>query len=150
MRRSRPPIRALAEGFAYQGQSSPFRGGRPRGEPSAALPATAFVAFLQNHDAVGNEPFGTRLSTRAADPALHASIAIVLLSPQIPLLFMGEEWGSGQHFLFFCDFEPGLGDAVREGRRREFAHFPEFRDDAARQRIPDPELYLRNVQARLG
>jgi 1,4-alpha-glucan branching enzyme len=140
----------LAGGFAYQGQSSPFRGGRPRGEPSAALPATAFVAFLQNHDAVGNQPFGTRLSTRAADPALHASIAIVLLSLQIPLLFMGEEWGSGQPFLFFCDFEPGLGDAVREGRRREFAHFPEFRDDAARQRIPDPELYLRNVQARLG
>jgi len=70
------------------------------------LPATAFVAFLQNHDAVGT--FGTRLSTRAADPALHASIAIVLLSPQIPLLFMGEEWGSGQPFLFFCDFEPGL------------------------------------------
>jgi malto-oligosyltrehalose trehalohydrolase len=132
--------RTLAEGFAYQGQSSPFRGGRPRGEPSAALPATAFVAFLQNHDAVGNQPFGTRLSTRAADPALHASIAIVLLSPQIPLLFMGEEWGSGQPFLFFCDFEPGLGDAVREGRRREFAHFPEFRDDAARQRIPDPTL----------
>jgi malto-oligosyltrehalose trehalohydrolase len=132
--------RALAEGFAYQGQPSPFRGGRPRGEPSAALPATALIAFLQNHDAVGNQPFGTRLPTRTTEPALHAGIAIVLLSPQIPLLFMGEEWGSGQPFLFFCDFEPGLGDAVREGRRREFAHFPEFRDDAARQRIPDPTL----------
>ena len=132
--------RALAEGFAYQGEPSPFRGGRPRGEPSAALPATAFVSFLQNHDAVGNQPFGTRLSMRAADAALHAGIAIVLLSPQIPLLFMGEEWGSARPFLFFCDFEPGLADAVREGRRREFAHFPEFRDEAARQNIPDPTL----------
>ena len=105
--------RALAGGFAYQGQSSSFRGGRPRGEPSAALPATAFVAFLQNHDAVGNQPFGTRLSTRAADPALHASIAIVLLSPQIPLLFMGEEWGSEQPF---CS-SAILSQAWRRGAR---------------------------------
>jgi len=132
--------RALTEGFAYQGEPSPFRGGRRRGEPSAALPATAFVSFLQNHDAVGNQPFGTRLSMRATDAALHAGIAIVLLSPQIPLLFMGEEWGSARPFLFFCDFEPALADAVREGRRREFAQFPEFRDEAARQNIPDPTL----------
>ena len=132
--------RALAEGFAYQGEPSPYRGGRPRGEPSAALPATAFVGFLQNHDHVGNQPFGTRLSVRTPAPALHAGIAIVLLSPQIPLLFMGEEWGSRRPFLFFCDFEPGLADAVREGRRREFAHFPEFRDESARQQIPDPTM----------
>jgi len=97
MRRSRPPISA-----APWPKALPIRASLRRFvavdlvEPSAALPATAFVAFLQNHDAVGNQPFGTRLSTRAADPALHASIAIVLLSPQIPLLFMGEEWGSGQ------------------------------------------------------
>jgi malto-oligosyltrehalose trehalohydrolase len=132
--------RALAEGFAYQGQASPFRGGKPRGEPSASLPATAFVSFLQNHDAVGNQPFGTRLSTRARESALNAGIAIVLLSPQIPLLFMGEEWGSERPFLFFCDFEPGLAAAVREGRRCEFAHFPEFRDEAAQHGIPDPTL----------
>jgi malto-oligosyltrehalose trehalohydrolase len=132
--------RALAEGFAYQGEASPFRGGRPRGERSATLPSTAFVAFLQNHDHVGNQPFGTRLSARAADPALHAGIAIVLLSPQIPLLFMGEEWASAQPFLFFCDFEPRLADAVREGRRREFSQYPEFRDAAVRDRVPDPTL----------
>jgi len=132
--------RALAEGFAYQGEASRFRGGRPRGERSATLPATAFVAFLQNHDHVGNQPFGTRLSARAADPALHAGMAIVLLSPQIPLLFMGEEWASAQPFLFFCDFEPRLADAVREGRRREFSQYPEFRDATARERIPDPTV----------
>jgi malto-oligosyltrehalose trehalohydrolase len=132
--------RSLAEGFAYQGEASAFRGGRPRGEPSAALPPTALIAFLQNHDHVGNQPLGTRLSARAAEPALHAGVAIVLLSPQIPLLFMGEEWASAEPFLFFCDFEPNLADAVREGRRREFSQYPEFRDAAARERIPDPAL----------
>jgi malto-oligosyltrehalose trehalohydrolase len=132
--------RALAEGFAYQGEASPFRGDKSRGEPSAALPATALIAFLQNHDHVGNQPFGTRLSTRAAEPALHAGITIVLLSPQIPLLFMGEEWASEGPFLFFCDFEPRLAEAVREGRRSEFSQYPEFRDAEARERIPDPTL----------
>jgi malto-oligosyltrehalose trehalohydrolase len=132
--------RALAEGFAYQGEASSFRGGRPRGEPSVALPPTALIAFLQNHDHVGNQPFGARLSTRVAEPALHAGVAIILLSPQIPLLFMGEEWASAEPFLFFCDFEPSLADAVCEGRRREFSHYPEFRDAAARERIPDPTM----------
>src|SRR5205814_2039285 len=106
----------------------------PRGEPSAVLPPTAFVGFLQNHDHVGNQPLGTRLPVRTSARLLHAGIAIVLLAPQIPLLFMGEEWASTRPFLFFCDFAPGLAEAVREGRRREFAHFPEFRDKAARER----------------
>ena len=128
--------RALAEGFAYQGEPSPYRDARPRGEPSAHLPATAFIAFLQNHDHVGNHPFGTRLSARAHGPALRAGIAIVLLSPQIPLLFMGEEWASRRPFAFFCDFGPDLAAAVREGRRREFAHFSEFQNENARAQIP--------------
>ena len=132
--------RALAEGFAYQGEASRYRGSKPRGEPSASLPPGVFVGFLQNHDQVGNQPLGTRLSARASERLQHAGIAIVLLSPQIPLLFMGEEWASARPFLFFCDFEPSLADAVRQGRRREFAHFPEFADAAARERIPDPTL----------
>ncbi len=131
--------RALATGFSYQGEPSPFRGGKPRGEPSLDLPATAFVSFLQNHDQIGNTAFGTRITARAAEPPLlHAAIAIVLLSPQIPLLFMGEEWASARPFQFFCDFAPPLDEAVRQGRRREFAQFPEFSDPAARERIPDP------------
>ena len=141
--------RALAEGLAYQGEPSPFRGGSPRGEPSGELPATAFVGFLQNHDQVGNHPFGTRLAARAEESALYAGIAIVLLSPQIPLLFMGEEWASLRPFAFFCDFEPGLRDAVREGRRREFAHFPEFRDETARAQIPDPTALSTYEMSRL-
>jgi maltooligosyltrehalose trehalohydrolase len=130
--------RALAEGLAYQGEPSPFRDGKARGEPSSELPPTAFVSFLQNHDQVGNHPFGTRIAARADEAALHAAAAIVLLSPQIPLLFMGEEWASVRPFAFFCDFEPGLRESVREGRRREFAHFPAFADETAREKIPDP------------
>lgn len=130
--------RALTEGFAYQGEPSPHRDGRPRGEPSAHLPALAFVNFLQNHDQVGNRAFGERIALLAAPEAVRAATAVVLLAPSPPLLFMGEEWGSRQPFPFFCDFGDDLADAVREGRRREFARFPAFRDEAARARIPDP------------
>ncbi len=141
--------RALAEGFAYQGETSAFRDGRPRGEPSAGLPTTAFVAFAQNHDHIGNHPFGTRLAARVSERVLHAGAAILLLSPQIPLLFMGEEWASRRPFAFFCNFEPGLAQSVRDGRRREFAHFPEFRDEAARERIPDPTAEATFAMSRL-
>jgi malto-oligosyltrehalose trehalohydrolase len=141
--------RALAEGLAYQGEPSLFRGGGPRGEPSGELPPTAFVGFMQNHDQVGNHPFGTRIAARAKDAALHAGITIVLLSPQIPMLFMGEEWASVRPFAFFCDFEPGLRDSVREGRRREFTHFPEFQNAAERERIPDPNALSTFEMSRL-
>ncbi|HYZ39072.1 MAG TPA: malto-oligosyltrehalose trehalohydrolase, partial [Stellaceae bacterium] len=141
--------RALAEGLAYQGEPSPFRGAKPRGEPAGDLPATAFVSFLQNHDQVGNQPFGTRIAARADEAALHAAIAIVLLAPQIPLLFMGEEWASSRPFAFFCDFEPGLREAVREGRRREFAHFPDFQEESSRERIPDPTALSTFLMSRL-
>jgi malto-oligosyltrehalose trehalohydrolase len=141
--------RTLAEGFAYQGERSQFRGGGPRGEPSGELPATAFVSFVQNHDQVGNNPFGMRIATRAEEAALHAAITIVLLAPQIPLLFMGEEWASARPFAFFCDFEPGLRESLRQGRRREFADFPEFQDEIARERIPDPTAQSTFAMSRL-
>jgi maltooligosyltrehalose trehalohydrolase len=130
--------RSLAEGFVYQGEPSPFRGGDPRGECSRALPPTAFVAFLQNHDQVGNRAFGDRLAALAEPEAIRAGTAVLLLAPWIPLLFMGEEWATARRFPFFCDFGPELAASVREGRRREFARFAEFRDPAARERIPDP------------
>ena len=130
--------RALASGFVYQGEKSPYRGGVPRVEPSGGLPAAAFVCFLQNHDQIGNTPFGGRIARQAPEALLHAAVAIVLLSPQIPLLFMGEEWASTSPFMFFCDFEPALAEAVRQGRRREFAQFAEFGEAAAADRIPDP------------
>jgi 1,4-alpha-glucan branching enzyme len=64
---------------------------------------------------------------------------VYLLLPQIPMLVMGEEWNSRQPFPFFCDFGPDLADAVRKGRREEFSRFPEFRNPAQRERIPDPQ-----------
>ncbi len=141
--------RALATGFAYQGEPSEHRHGHPRGEPSAHLPATAFVSFLQNHDQIGNTPFGTRIGANAPEPLVHAAAVIVLLSPEIPLLFMGEEWASRRPFPFFCDFGPPLDEAVREGRRREFAHYPEFADPEAQRHIPDPNAEATFAAARL-
>jgi malto-oligosyltrehalose trehalohydrolase len=127
--------KALGEGFIYQGQPSRNRDGAPRGEPCKELPPTAFVNFLQNHDQIGNRAFGDRLTTLADPAALKAAVALLLLSPQIPMIFMGEEWGSRAPFLFFTDHGPELAKAVREGRRREFAAFA----DAAHGRdIPDP------------
>jgi len=130
--------KALATGFVYQGEESAYRGGERRGEASGHLPPTAFVSFIQNHDQIGNRAFGERIDMLAEAAATRALISILLLSPQIPLLFMGEEWGARQPFLFFTDFHDELADAVREGRRREFAKFPAFADPAARAHIPDP------------
>lgn len=130
--------RCLSEGFAYQGEASPHRGGSARGRPSAHLEPTAFVLFLQNHDQVGNRAHGERLTTLAPAPALAAARALLLLSPQVPMLFMGEEWASRRPFLYFTAFEGALADAVREGRLREFARFASFGDAERRASIPDP------------
>jgi maltooligosyltrehalose trehalohydrolase len=124
--------RCLAEGFAYQGEVSPFTG-EPRGERSAHLPPAGFVDFLQNHDQIGNRALGERLLSLAETKKLKALTAIQLLAPSPPLLFMGEEWGCRQPFLFFCDFDGELGEAVRKGRREEFKRFAAFKE-----RIPDP------------
>jgi malto-oligosyltrehalose trehalohydrolase len=130
--------RCLKEGFIYQGESSAYRDGAKRGTPSAGLPPTAFVLFLQNHDQVGNRAFGERLTTLARAQALEAAIALQLLCPQIPLVFMGEDQASPSPFLFFTDHNPDLAKAVREGRRREFARFIQFSDPQQLKRIPDP------------
>ncbi len=131
--------RCLSEGFIYQGQASPFKKGEPRGEPSDDLPPSAFVAFLQNHDQIGNRAFGDRLTTIADPAALEAAAALLFLCPQIPLIFMGEERGAKEPFLFFTGF-PGeeLAEAVRQGRRKEFANAPGFANPKARDEIPDP------------
>ena len=129
--------RAMAEGFVFQGEISPHHNA-PRGEPSADLPPTAFVICLQNHDQIGNRAMGERLTALAHPDALAAATALLLLSPSIPMLFMGEEWGSRSPFLFFTDHNDELANLVREGRRREFAHFAAFQDEATRAQIPDP------------
>ncbi len=130
--------RCLGEGFAYQGQPSKHADGRPRGAPSGHLPLTAFVICLQNHDQIGNRAMGERLSTLAKPEALNAAIILLLMTPQIPMIFMGEEWGETNPFLFFTDHHDELADAVRDGRRKEFAHFDAFVDPQKREKIPDP------------
>ncbi len=128
--------RFLGEGFIYQGQNN--RRGEARGEPSGHLPPTSFVLFLQNHDQTGNRAFGERLTTLAEPEAVETLTALLLLSPMTPLLFMGEEWGETRPFQFFCDFHGELAEAVRKGRRREFARWRQFTDPAVRETIPDP------------
>ncbi len=130
--------RCLCEGFAFQGEPSAYRNGERRGEPSADLPVTAFVAFVQNHDQVGNRAFGERLAALTSPAAFRAATALLLLAPPPPLLFMGQEWNARQPFPFFCDFGADLAEAVTEGRRQEFARFPEFQDPESLARVPDP------------
>jgi maltooligosyltrehalose trehalohydrolase len=127
--------RALAEGFAFQGEGG-------RGEPSAHLPPASFVDFLQNHDQTGNRALGERLISLTDADTLEALTAILILSPHIPLLFMGEEYGETRPFLFFAHFGDALDEAVRDGRRREFEGFSAFTG----QEVPDPiaeETFLR-------
>jgi malto-oligosyltrehalose trehalohydrolase len=126
-------VRTLAEGFAYQGEPSPHRR-EVRGEPTTSLPATAFVNFLQNHDQIGNRALGERLDVLAKPEALEAALAIMLLTPGPPLLFMGEQWGAREPFPFFCDFKGELAVAVRKGRRKEFRDaYVQHGDE-----VPDP------------
>jgi len=137
-----PPLshlgRALAEGFAYQGDHSRFQG-RSRGEPSGHLPPTSFVGFLQNHDQIGNRALGERITSLASAEAIRAATAVLLLAPSLPLLFMGQEWAAPEPFLFFSDLGPDFGPRVSDGRRLEFARFPAFASLDARVRIPDPQ-----------
>ena len=128
--------RCLSQGFVFQGHIN--RHGEQRGEPSGHLPPSAFVLFLQNHDQIGNRAFGERLHQLANPEALKAATVLLLLSPMIPLMFMGDEFAAEQPFLFFTSHHGELARLVREGRRNEFAAFSAFADPDKRERIPDP------------
>jgi maltooligosyltrehalose trehalohydrolase len=125
--------RALSEGFVFQGEPYPDADGHPRGAPSSALPPDAFVSFIQNHDHIGNRPLGDRLAGSAPPERLALLRFVLMLSPEIPLLFMGEEALLATPFPFFCDFDGELANVVRDGRRSEF---PEF--FASHDSFPDP------------
>ncbi len=127
---------ALQEGFVYDGQYSPYRR-RRHGSSSKHLPPSKFVVFSQNHDQVGNRRKGDRLSRLVSFEALKLAAGIVLLSPNIPLLFMGEEYGEEAPFEYFTSYsDPALIDAVRRGRREEFAVLG---PDEGDEEIPDPQ-----------
>ncbi|MGY4306648.1 maltooligosyltrehalose trehalohydrolase [Bradyrhizobium sp. USDA 4369] len=126
--------RALASGFVYQGEQAAFWGGIRRGEPSGHLAPGAFVNFLQNHDQIGNRVFGDRLEALAPPEGIAAALAVTLLAPTVPMLYMGEEWGSKRPFPFFCDLQGDLAHAVRKGRRKEYEWaYAKYGDE-----VPDP------------
>jgi maltooligosyltrehalose trehalohydrolase len=131
----------MAQGFGYQGEPSPFRGGRKRGQPSTHLPPTAFIDFVQNHDQVGNRAQGDRITTLAEAEAVEAALALLLLSPHIPLLFMGEEYGEERPFQFFTDFKGDLAEAVRKGRNEEFRNNKAFAEAFKQALVPDPNAH---------
>jgi maltooligosyltrehalose trehalohydrolase len=129
--------RSLTEGFAYQGEVFPLNG-KPRGEPSKHLPPEATVFFAQNHDQVGNRALGERLAQLVSPDRLAQAMALLILSPHIPLLFMGEEAAAETPFLFFADWTGEAARLTREGRREEFANFTAFSTAKLRDKIPDP------------
>jgi maltooligosyltrehalose trehalohydrolase len=127
-------VRSLSSGFVYQGEMSTFWGNKPRGEACGHLAPTAFVNFIQNHDQIGNRALGDRLERLASPKAIEAALAVTLLSPMPPMLFMGEEWGSKAPFPFFCDFHGDLAEAVRRGRRGEYG----WAYERYGNEVPDP------------
>jgi maltooligosyltrehalose trehalohydrolase len=130
--------RCLAEGFSFQGEKSAFRDGARRGEPSRELPPTCFVSILQNHDQIGNRALGERITQLADAKKVKLAMAILLLAPSPPLLFMGEEFAATTPFLFFCNFALDLAAKATEGRRAEFARFAQFNSPQGQAQIPDP------------
>ncbi|MEX2140690.1 MAG: malto-oligosyltrehalose trehalohydrolase [Pirellulales bacterium] len=125
---------AMRRPYVYAGRHSTFRQ-RRHGRPPTGLRGSSFVAFLQNHDQLGNRARGDRICHLVSPDRAKIGAALVLLSPFVPLLFQGEEWSVSSPFQYFVDFadEPDLARAVREGRREEFALFGWNPDD-----VPDP------------
>ena len=114
---------SLKAGFVYSGTYSPYRR-RRHGSPSGDLPGERFVVCVQNHDQVGNRMLGERLSALVSFERLKLAAGLLLLAPNIPLLFMGEEYGETAPFQYFISHsDADLVEAVRAGRRREFAAF---------------------------
>jgi maltooligosyltrehalose trehalohydrolase len=136
--------KAIAEGFAFQGQASEYFGAT-RGTPSADLPGDHFVVAIQNHDQVGNRAQGDRLGTTVASEAVKAAAAVLFATPALPLLFMGEEYGETAPFQFFTSFlDPELIEAVRRGRAAEFSRF------AWQGSVPDSAEPATFVRSRLN
>ncbi len=128
----------IRAGWFYQGQFSAHLH-EARGTDPAGLAPARFVICLQNHDQVGNRALGERLHHQVDLAAYRAATALLLMAPETPLLFMGQEWAASTPFRYFTDHHDELGRLVTEGRRGEFRHFAAFADPAGRERIPDPQ-----------
>ncbi len=130
--------RTLRQGWLFTGEYSRHLR-QARGTDPAGIPKGKFIVCLQNHDQIGNRALGDRLHHVIDMAAYRAASALLLLAPETPLLFMGQEWAASTPFAYFTDHGPELGKNIFEGRRREFGHFRAFRDPSARERIPDPQ-----------
>jgi maltooligosyltrehalose trehalohydrolase len=135
--------RCVERGWLYSGQTSIFYGGL-RGDPPDGVVPEQLVFCTQNHDQVGNRPHGDRMNAMVDEAAERAATALLLLAPQVPLLFMGQEWGATTPFRYFTDHHPVLGDAVAEGRRRDYAEF-----SGAPAELPDPQAEEAFEQSKL-
>lgn len=136
--------KAFREGYVYTGQYSHYRR-RKHGSPSRQVPPTRFVVFSQNHDQIGNRARGERSASLVPMEKLRTAAVAVLLSPFIPLLFMGEEYGEKAPFLYFVDHsDEALIDAVRSGRAREFSSFD------WEGSIPDPQARETFLRSKIG
>ncbi|MFZ5890692.1 MAG: malto-oligosyltrehalose trehalohydrolase [Myxococcota bacterium] len=140
--------RTINQGWLYSGQNNPLSRA-PRGTPADALRAEQLVYCVQNHDQVGNRALGDRLASSISPRAYRSASLLLLFLPMTPLLFMGQEWGAQTPFLYFTDHEAELGKLVSEGRRREFAAFEHFKNEAARSEIPDPQAEATFLRSRL-
>ena len=127
-------VTALTGSWVYTGQYSRYRG-RRHGRAPIDVPRSRFLGYLQNHDQIGNRARGDRSSHLLSSQYLRIAAALVLTAPFIPLLFQGEEWGASTPFQYFVDHDdPGLAEAIRDGRQREFAAFGWQPHD-----VPDPQ-----------
>jgi maltooligosyltrehalose trehalohydrolase len=138
----------IREGWFYRGQHSSYFE-EPRGSDTTGLPLSRFVIFLQNHDQVGNRAYGERLHHDVDLATYRAATVLLLVAPETPLLFMGQEWATRSPFRYFTDHHEELGRAVTAGRRREFRRFAKFADAEAASRIPDPQALDTFLTSRL-
>ncbi len=131
-------VSMIDRGFLYQGQHYSWQK-KTRGTSARGVRRSAFITFLENHDQVANSGRGERLHQLAAPGALRAMTALLLLGPNTPLLFQGQEFASTAPFEFFADHRPDLAEKVREGRAKLLSQFPSLATEAARARLSAPD-----------
>jgi maltooligosyltrehalose trehalohydrolase len=124
-------------GYLYQGQHYSWQKQR-RGTPALDLPAHAFITYLENHDQVANSAFGRRLHQLSSPGQFRALTAWMLLGPETPMLFQGQEFSSSKPFVYFADHTPELGSQVKKGRREFLKQFPSVKDEAVLRELPSP------------
>lgn len=131
-------VAAARHGYLYQGQRYAWQG-RRRGTPTIGLRPAVFVNYLENHDQVANSDLGLRLHQLSSPGQLRALTALLLLGPETPLLFQGQEFGSTQPFLYFADHRPELAQSVRRGRAEFLSQFPNLGVPKVQENLPAPE-----------